>query len=826
MVAGACLTTLAGALAWQAGAQARDGASVANPSGPGPATARAAAPPASTSLVEVLLPVPSTTTTPAGAGHGLASAAASPEEPASGVVDDAPVDKYLLLRTVPLGAGRRGEAYRPLLLVGQAARADAVRLTGRLPPGLMLGDDGNLRGVPTREGLFQFQLEVVERTSSQTLARQRYALRVLTPARAPALAASSPAAAVKPWLKTLSEDDSAAYVDVDKAVPASYLLTSIAAWVPTEEAARSGSDAASAVVVSPSEGDAAVDANVPVTAVEAARLPTIDQLRAMLTPLVGIEYPTRPLFVQALSRSRCDYYLSHLEHLDKEKNFDLACPPASPASGSASKSPGDPMSLPQFYRALLPPRIEKEVIDAALKLHPIADSKPLVLSGDGCGCNIPKKDENVYGMFPYWLATKEVQAVDFSLFSHIGFMGAVLQDDGSLAMPSGSIGRPDSFARVAAQHATSVDLVVYRRDWATLLRRKPKELEVFVHKAAEDAVQKTELRFDDATAHWLQPLLIPGWRVDGRVYAGLTIFFDDTSVEPGQRTAFKQFYKQFTDELILAMQRHDRSYHLNFVVPDEQLGEEEGAYGFTQLAEYMELAQREPRDVNADEATKARYAGTTDISVFYLVTLSSPTKESRLELRARADRTTALKGHRLVAFLQGIVPMVFGARMADGQAMSQSRADDINIDLAYMRWNYGGAGFWPAPVVQRGQADPLHEMLLGNYHPPASVSGRVCELACPNRLLLRLLLQIALLVDFTALILHAWSCRLRRAGGRKLLLLIWLGGLAAIALGSVLLTCDPLLDSLRTSNWLFVGMFLLAGLWGAYNTFWPRMDPP
>ena len=108
-----------------------------------------------------------------------------------------------------------------------------------------------------------------------------------------------------------------AYADVDKAVPASYELTSIAQWVPTEEAARPGTDAASAVVVAPPDTDAATDANAPITAVEAALLPTIDQLRAILTPLVGIEYPTRPLFVQALYASRCTYYRTHLLELAK-----------------------------------------------------------------------------------------------------------------------------------------------------------------------------------------------------------------------------------------------------------------------------------------------------------------------------------------------------------------------------------------------------------------------------------------------------------------------------------------------------------------------------
>jgi len=826
MVAGACAAALAGALAWQGGAEARDGSGTGSAAGAGSATDLTPSAAAPATFVAVRPPVasavPERAETRTHASALLASEASDPT--ASGAFAQIGDDRYLPLRTVSLRAGRLAESYRPLLLVRQAAHVDPVRLTGQLPPGLRLGGDGNLRGVPTLTGLFQFQLEVIDSVSQQTLARQGYALRILAPAR-PVAVASSPEPAVKPSLKTLSESDSAAYTDVNKAVPATYLLTSIAPWVPTEEAARPGSNAASAVVAPPSDADTVTD--VPVTAVEAARLPTIDQLRAVLTPLLDIEYPTRALFTQALQTSRCDYYREHLLALARGRTVDTTCPPAPPpAAASASRSPGDPMTLAQFYQELLPPRIEQDVIDAALKLHPIADSQPLVLTGDGCGCHIPKKDDNLYGMFPYWLATKESQPVDFSLFSHIGYMGAVLQDDGKLAMPAGSTDDAAGFARVAAQHETSVDLVVYRRDWATLLRLPAGELDKLAHFAAQEAVQETELRFDDATARWLQPLLAPGWRAQGRVYAGLTIFFDDTSVEPAQRAAFKHFYKAFAEELVHAMQRHGHSYHLNFVVPDAELGDEDGAYGFAQLAEYMELAQREPGEDHPNAATKLRYRGSTDILVFYLVTLGAPTSETRLDLRTRIDHTTALDDHRRVAFLQGIVPMVFGARMPGGQQIPAGRAAGINNDLAYMRWSYGGVGFWPAPMLLQGQADPLHDLLVNSYKSPDTFASRVCEVACPRRLLLRLLFQATLLIDLVALVAYGWSCRLRRAGGRQLLMLIVLAGLATLAVGGVVFTCDPLLGALRAGNWPFGIAVALVALWGAYNTFRTRRDPP
>ena len=830
MVAGACVAALGAGLAWQVGAQARD------------AIAERTAEPQAASSGAVVLPPVSTGAAPASASLSVLAASAATE--------DTPANRTLLLRTVPLRAGRRGETYRPLQLVRQLAAAGRVVVVGELPPGLLLGDDGNLRGVPKKEGLFQFQLEALDSDTSRRLAHQDYSLRILAPAVAAAAPPSAAQSAARPTLKTLTENESVAYTDVGKAVPASYQLTSIAAWVPTEEPASPPADDASAVVPSPSDPGTATDADAPVTAFEASRLPTIDQLKAELTPLLDIEYPTQPLFVQALDASRCSYYRAHLQKLARDKAVDMSCPPRAPegSASGAARSPGDPMSLAQFYKELMPPKIQQQVVDAALKLHPVGNAIPLRLTGDGCGCHVPKNDENVYGIFPFWLATSEVQALDFSLFSHIGFMGAVLQDDGSLEMPTGSTGGPDSFARVAELHETSVDLVVYRRDWAELLRKSPQALRKIAIDAAQAAVQKTDLRFDDATAHWLQPLLLPGWRAQGRVYAGLTVFFDDANVESEERDAFKRFYEEFAQGAIAEMRLRGRSYHLNFVVPDSELGDEDSAYGFTELNHLMVQAGPEPLAQDDEEPAKPSQAGkatgeagsaaatgsagkqpaadANGISVFYLVTLGTPTSESRATLRERFAATPLLTDERRVAVLKALVPMVFGTRMPGLAHLPSGRVAAISNDLTDMRWSYGGAGFWPIPAVQPAVDDELHRTLSKAYVEPSVQTGRICAIACPNRLLLRVMFQFALLVDLVALFAYALSCRLRRSGGWQLLLLIWAFGVVALAVGIVVFECDPLLGKFRTENTLLWGGVVIGVSWAAYRSFWPREDPP
>ncbi len=783
---------------------------------------------------------------------------------------------------------------------------------GQLPPGLSLSDEGIVRGVPTLVGRYQFRLGIIDpspqptppptpesaspapteapgRLAARAITHQAYALRILPPATkapAPPPVASAVTPTPVPLLQSLSATETESFVDHRRGMPVSYKLTpaDVAMLMPAEETAAPSSASSptsptpptppTSSIDTPSRGTALsardssepgdstaadittlpLDAAMQTTTVAAPILPTVDQLKALLAPLVDIDYPTRPLFEQALLASRCDYYQLHVteQALKKKLRVDATCPPltraisttttstSAPAAraGNASRPvlkpvpdaakhlPANELSLQQFYLDLLPPELQAQIVTLAEKLHPIEDSQAPRLTAS-CGCYASDNGNTVYGIFPYWLATDTAQKVDFSLFKRIAFMGAVMKDDGSLSVPNGWAGEPGGFARVASRHGSELDLVIYRRDWTGLLRQPAAKLDELARTAARNAVQMAEAKRDDGPSRWLRPLLLPAWREREQVYGGLTIMFDDAALSTSeQRAAFKRFYRQFTLRLITEMQAIGRSYQLNFIVPEQQLGDEDGAYGFGQLTDYMETAQRGPRDPNTDEETLHRYRGTTDISVFYLMMMGEPTSTFKKELRRKIDETRLLQGHRRVAFLQGVIPVQFDVRTDKPVPMAPDLSRQVDDDLAYMRWNFGGVGFWPLPVEGLGQGSALRQLIEENYKPPATLASGLCAWACPNRVALRLLLQCVLIIGLALLATYARSCRAQHAGGRQLLLALWGIGLITLVMAATVFSCDPLMNELRAGNAPLYVLILLLCVAGAYTTLRKPMDAP
>ncbi len=736
----------------------------------------------------------------------------------------------LLFRTVPLRSSRVNQAFKPLQLVQNPNVVHAVQLEGQLPPGLVLEVDGFVRGTPTVTGDFQFKLIVVDTEASEVVTQQAYALRILSPA-APAKAASAASAAAPvPSLLGLSPGETEVLADTSRGTPVSYKLTAEdeATLVPSEEPAPA--DAAAA------DPNAAL-AELPPDATELASvaagpvLPTNEQLKALLAPLVDIEYPTRALFQQALQSSRCRYYLHHIteQALAKKRRVDLTCPPSAPAPKSARQAAsGAEVPLRQFYLDLLPVELEAQIVSLAEKRHPIELAKVPKWTAS-CGCHTQNGVDVVYGLFPYWLTTEAPQTVDFSLFDRIGLMGALLRDDGNLAVPQGWTGQTrehGEFARTATRHGTALDLVVYRRDWTGLLRLPEARLDEIARVAARNAVMLADSRLEDATSRWISPLLLPGWREPNTVYGGLTVFFDESPSDPELKKAFRRFYRHFALSLIREMQATGRSYQLNFVVPDQQLGQEDGAYGFQQLADFMETAQPRPRSDNTDEQTLQRYRGTTEIEVFYLLLMGEPTHHQKAELRVRVDETPVLHGHRRVAFLQGMIPLQFAVHTDKLVPMAPDTTTRVDDTLAYLRWNFGGAGFWPVPVDGLGQGAAVRDLISANYRPEASVASGLCDIVCPNRLALRLLLQIVLALDLIALTGYALSCRIRRGTGQKLVLAIWGVNAVVLALAGTIFTCDPALNALRTGNVPLYVLIAALCVVGVYLTFRTRADEP
>jgi hypothetical protein len=748
------------------------------------------------------------------------------------------IDMRLVYKTVTLPSARRGAPYGPREVVKGGTPPYRYTIDGKLPPGLVLTEDGRLGGLPAENGSFRFVLGVQDAESPPRIAQQAYVLNVYTPSSRPpagaASAASAPAA--PPALTTLGVADAEATANTHVGLPASYKLTPAdQATLAPEAATPVAPTAAAPAPVSTTSPELVPADGLPPAAVTEPVPPVVpspDQLAAVLLPLTDVEYPTRALFVNALEQSRCAYYRVHVTEmaLKQQLTVDPQCPPpaqASAASAPASRKPAvtvqGSLSLREFYDNLLPVPLRDAIVRAAEKRHPFGDAKPLRLSGAGCGCTPQRTDNEVIGFVPYWLATEAPLAVDFSLFTRLNYMGVVLADSGTWVLPPGWDGQAGGFARETRRHGTRVDLVLYRRDWASLLAVPDAQLDGVARNAARNAVVLADTRNDDLQAH-LDGLLLPQWRESPYLYDGITVFFEDSPTDGPQQKAFARFLKLFLQRLVAEMQATGRSYQANIVVPDKLLGDS-GAYNFSDLMDVLETAEPRRSSKGVEEGAKVRYRGTTDLTIDFLVLLSEPTGASTMTLRARIDATPNLSGHRRIAFLESVVPIEFHQRGEKPAPLPPQERDQLDRDLAYIKWTYGGIGLWPLPTPGIGSGETVHALLTHNYAVPRGALAGLCEFACPHRLPLRLLFEALLLAEGTGIALYAWNCRVRRIG-RRYLLMLWAGALATLGLAFVVFSCDPALQHWREQNYLLYGLILLLFAAGVYVTFKPRVEAP
>lgn len=736
----------------------------------------------------------------------------------------------LVFKTVALPRGRLRTAYGPKTIVQGGTppyRLDVVE--GKLPAGMELSDDGQLAGVPTTAGLVRFTLAVRDAATPPLRVQQPYTLRIEAPK--PEAAASAPASAASATLTAVSREDAEAVAAQFSANQLRiYQLAAADLDKLLEPPAAAPSDAAADTLLpqdSPANDLAPMTTATPEVPTEPG--PTPEQLQDMLKPLIDVTYATEGLFEQALEMHRCTYYGSLVQQAAHKQGLpvgSVACPPAKAAASSpATPAGGDAVPLNDLYTRLLPPGLKTQILTAALKRHDLSQAQPVQWIGIGCGC-VPERPLNeVYGFYPFWLAQGTAQAINFSQFTRIGFFGGVLNDAGHHTLPPHWNSQDPGFARMAHRHGVALDLVVYRRQWTGVLEMSTKQHEAFARQAASDAIGLVDTPLTDWFSR-LKPVLMPLWGEQTQLYSGLTVFFDNLPTERSQADKFRSFYKSYVGSLIAEMQRTGRRYTLNLVMPDHLVGED-GPFNFQDLLGYVESAERATDDKVIEGSPRLDYRGITDISVNLLVLLSEGTSTKKKALRARIDHSDAIHGHKRVAFLNSMVPVLFYPGAGKPAPMPPPLFKQMDDDLAYLEWQFGGAGFWPVPVGGAGMSADVSQLLVNNDYlgQRRSSLSSVCGQVCVNRSAVRLLFNGLLLISVLSLGAYALSCQVRRLG-TKYLLYLWAGGIATLLVGIALLSCDPHLAPLRGRNYLLYALLAVGVVAGVYLTLKPRDDPP
>lgn len=739
--------------------------------------------------------------------------------------------QQLSLAPIVLPTARLGVVYKPRRMVSGGVapyRVDVIE--GSNPEGLEFTPDGSLGGRPIGGvRTHSFTVQVTDSSAPPLSVRQAYRLRVDRPAPPRPLPSAPAAASAMPVVVPQPPTIAASAVGLPQVTSYMLLQEELDDMFPKPKPADPAASAAA---------PAAVAASAPRQRARTrlAAIPTAhaDKMQAMLAPLVHVDFPTAGLFAEALEASRCTYFRSLVTQAAKLAKMtaspaDLTCEAPSPPAAAASASgpapaKGVPGISPTLFAELMPEVVKRDLTELAEWHHPIdGRSRPPAWTDNGCGCAPPISDDWSYAIYPFWQGQDDTpQTIDFSLFSRVGYLGAQLGDTGALvtAMPLNSANA--GFTRTARRFGTQVDLIVHRSEWADLLNQ-PYQTEI-IQRAVKDIVAHLDAPLTDPFTT-LKRYLLPGWDEPVHMFDGVTLFFDNTPTDAQGQKKFEAFYASFMHSLISEMQTTRRPYALNIVVPATEIGKP-GAYDFVHIWDYIQRAQKLTEANALVGGQDSDYKGTTDITISVLALLAEPTSQAKKDLRASADKSDAIRGHSRVAVLNAIAPVLFHAAGHSGLAGMSINEQQFDDDLAYFKWQFGGMGLWPLPLQDAATGPSVYKRLAENFSTkhPGPIDG-VCQWVCPNRTAMRLLFMGLLVTGAVALGLYYWACSVRRLG-RPYIAFLWLGGVATVVVGLLLLSCDPQLAHVRRGNGPLIALLVVTVATGMYYSLRPRIAPP
>lgn len=724
-----------------------------------------------------------------------------------------------------------------------------MRFVGERPSWIEEFAAGTLAGTPREAKSYEFTLQGSTESGTPTVT-QTFAVRVL-PA-APQAAASAPRV-----LGRLNAAELAATPPVERDVPFTWRLDD----VHIEKLARGGADSDDPQALAP-EGGVSVSTEVRPPPVPPPL--TAGQWKGMLGALVGVDYPTEAHFRTVLRIAHCAYYKELLAAAARERtnrgphrvvapSFDCdeaqnvrdPTSPPPPGAGKA-RTPEEKAvqaALTEDFIKLLPLKQEDEAVLLARRPHRLRkDFSPQWQAKPGCGCVPPARDEEVYGFVSYWgtadqqgtppapADTKkdpgkpgpEARETDFSLFSRISYFGAMLNDLAGYDMPIEVKVLGHQLAVVAQRHGVQVDLVVHRNDWSLLDGRNDAQIAKVAQRAAENIMPV--LGEPHGKLAFGQSLLLPFWRQENMPFSGLTIFFDNLPARGSEAARkFRVFQRAFVLGVIAQMQGEQKSlrrqgrFRLNVMVPDHLIDEDDskGLLTFAEMIAFIEQAERPVAGKKVEIKDRAHYAGTTDITLNYIVLLSDRTTTTKKALRARLDQSSQVTGTRRVVLLESLVPMLLRPTAARALWGPDEPGQQFSDDLAYMKWSFGGAALWELPSTAKLDLQ-LMNALESQFRLDKRRARQLCDVVCPRRIALRLWLQGLVALGAVAIALWFLSCEVRNLGRAYLRFLV-LGGAVTVSLALLLLECDPVLHDLNETNW---PLFALVAAVFAAGLYW------
>jgi len=413
----------------------------------------------------------------------------------------------------------------------------------------------------------------------------------------------------------------------------------------------------------------------------------------------------------------------------------------------------------------------RDQLDAILtqsKITPNNASTPVALEASGCGCS-RDFSQMIYGFYPYWNAQPDVtQKIDFSLYDRIGFYSLLLDGEGDIEQQqqwSDDLSAA-GFIKMAHKYRVEVDLTITASGWQGWDNQA-------LSRAVSNATKLITQSFTPKQPTGLASvttLVSSSKPVQGD---GVTVVFASYGTALDRQRNVADFVDQLHQQLIAS----GGDFKLNLVLDMDPLAHDTST-AFSGLRKILLKNGSDPALVDT-----------------LMVFLPEPTSDAKKALRRMIE--DQFHGAERQQVMRKVVPIISPlGHQNDARGPFSQFVDD----LIYLEDNFGGAALWPLSLVDDPGADTVSEQIISVYNNEAgkSLFGRMvnthmpqlCEFACPNRWLFRIVFDALAGVLVLYAILAFWYFRLRRFYSRYSLYFAS-AGLATILIFFTSMVCDP-----------------------------------
>jgi len=817
----------------------------ATTSAPAAAVAGASIPPEGAAS----LPVPAApASVPAGTAQAARSAAATSADAASEDAGDLacrplcdPGRPPLTLdgAAVRLPTARVGRAYRAQIAASGGLPPYLFSLVGgKLPAGLVFGTDGVITGKPSARAWRRLAVAVTDAAGHRV--QRGYVLSV----QVPAAASSEPAASAPAAPPSLTE------LTAQQARTPLPPVTPIVVYEVTEDLIKSIADPA--LIIQP--GDIETKLNSDARA----------QMKQLLAPLTGVEYPNQRLFAAALDARVCAYTADLLRAtaaaqkivMSPPQALEAVCPGAKPATPSASAPvPGVAASAPppaltaavpvaQLTATVLPPEWRTFVISGARHALSISTFNVPDWKGTGCNCLIESPATTVYGFYPVWHGDAARPKVDWGVYDRIDLFAQLFDRDGNITPLPVEEPAVQTFLHELHNHGSELDIALYQSDWQFLLHTSEAYRLRAIQQVATQVVRQADTPMPGWQVQWQRWLPGDGFGSLQRTASGITVYLEppqDAALLP----AFVQFRNALVMQLVEALHASPYPHVLNLVLNDDELvatrtgkGQASAAASATSattvqisdLFAYLVLAEDPTIEEGHIRSQGMHYRSNTSITLRFLVMLPEPVATSARRLRQLVESDPWLLGGNQEILLGKLVPLV---------SVGSGSASQFANSMAYFHGNFGGVALWQPPVDLPGPAggavadssapatvqDTLTQALRASFLAGEPSASAACSWVCDWHWPLRALFFLLLFIMFGLFMAYGFSSRIR-AMGLPYQALLLAGSLVTIINGAALLQCDPGLRFVRENNNILYTLLAVLLLCALVPMLRPRVENP